>query len=208
VYPDCGIDAPAAASNSNREVRRMAVGAERYRFTVDQYHQMAEAGIFHPECRVELIDGEIFEMSPIDPWHSGVVNRLNHRFVTGLGDRAVVHVQNPVGLDARSEPQPDLMLLRPRPDFYGTGHPGPEHAFLLVEVANTSLRHDRGRKLPLYARTGVPEVWIVNRQADAVEIFREPSGRGYRVQDIRRRGQQLAPAAFPDLRLTVDDVLG
>jgi Uma2 family endonuclease len=186
----------------------MAVAPQRYRFTVDQYHQMAEVGIFSPECRVELVNGEIFEMSPIDPWHAGVVNRLTHWFVTGLGERAVVHVQNPVGLDARSEPQPDITLLRPRKDFYGTAHPGPEHTFLLVEVANTSLRHDRGRKLPLYARAGVPEVWIVNRQADAVEVFRGPSGSGYQEHEISRRGQYLSPSAFPDLRLSVDDVLG
>jgi Uma2 family endonuclease len=186
----------------------MAVALRRYRFTVDQYHQMGEAGVFDPECRVELVNGEIFEMSPIDPWHSGVVNRLNHRFVTALGDRAVVHVQNPVGLDSRSEPQPDIMLLRPRDDFYGTAHPGPEHAFLLVEVASTSLRHDRRRKLPLYARAGVPEVWIVNRQADAVEVFRGPSIKGYKEHETRRRGEQLAPLAFPDLRLPVSDILG
>ena len=186
----------------------MAVSLQSYRFSVDQYHQMGEAGIFSPDCRVELINGEIFEMSPIDPWHSGVVNRLTHRFVTGVGERAVVHVQNPVGLDSRSEPQPDIMLLKPRPDFYGTAHPGPEHALLLIEVANTSLRHDRRRKLPLYARAGVPEVWIVNRQADAVEVFRGPSGRGYTDHEIRRRGEHLAPSAFPDMSLPVDDILG
>ena len=130
----------------------MAVALQRYRFTVDQHHQMAEAGIFSPDCRVELIDGEIFEMTPIDPWHARVVNRLTHRFVTGLGERAVVHAQNPVGLDARSEPQPDIMLLKPREDFYGTAHPGPEHTSLLVEVANTSLYHDRRRKPPVCMR--------------------------------------------------------
>jgi hypothetical protein len=169
---------------------------------------MAEAGIFAPECRVELVDGEIFEMSPIGPWHAGVVNRLNHRFAAGLGGRAVVHVQNPVGLDARSEPQPDLMLLRPREDFYGRAHPTPEDALLLVEVADTSLRHDRERKLPVYARAGVPEVWIVNREADAVEVFREPSPGGYHERHQRRRGEDLAPGAFPDLRLSVSDILG
>ena len=181
---------------------------QRYRFTVDQYHQMGEAGIFDPDCRVELIDGEIFEMSPIGPWHSGVVNRLNHRFVTGLRDRAVVHVQNPTVVDRRSEPQPDLMLLKPREDFYGTAHPTPDDALLVVEVAETSLRHDRGRKLSLYARTGVLEVWIVNRKADAVEVFRNPSREGYREQISRGRGEDVAPAAFPDLRLSVDDILG
>jgi Uma2 family endonuclease len=145
---------------------------------------------------------------PIDPWHAGVVNRLVHRFVTDLGERAVVHVQNPVGLDARSEPQPDVMLLEPRKDFYGTAHPWAEHAFFLVEVASTSLRYDRGRKRPLYAGASVSGVWIVNRRADAVEVFRGPSGGSYTEEEIRRRGQFLTPAAFPDLRLSVDDVLG
>jgi Uma2 family endonuclease len=186
----------------------MIDAVQRYRFTVDQYHQMGEAGILSPDCRVELIDGEIFEMSPIDPWHAGVVNWLNHRFVTGLGGRAVIHVQNPTIVDRRSEPQPDLMLLKPRDDFYRTAHPTPEDALLVVEVAHTSLAHDRRRKLPLYARTGVSEVWIVNRRADAVDVFRGPSPQGYRDQFRCGRGEELAPSAFPDLRLSVDDILG
>jgi len=185
------------------------IGAvKRYRFTVDQYHRMGKARIFHPDCRVELINGEIFEMSPIDPWHSGIVNWLNHRFVTGLGTRAVVHVQNPTIVDRRSEPQPDLMLLTPRQDFYRTAHPTPAEALLVVEVANTSLAHDRRRKLPLYARTGVLEVWIVNRQADAIDVFRDPSPQGYRDQFRRGRGDDVSPAAFPDLHLSVDELLG
>ncbi len=186
----------------------MIDAVQRYRFTVDQYHQMGDAGILSPDCRVELIDGEIFVMSPIDPWHAGVVNWLNHRFVTGLGGRAVVHVQNPTIVDRRSEPQPDLMLLKPREDFYRTAHPTPEDSLLVVEVAHTSLAHDRRRKLPLYARTGVSEVWIVNRRADAVDVFRGPSRQGYRDQFRCERGEDLVPAAFPDLRLSVDDVLG
>jgi Uma2 family endonuclease len=181
---------------------------QRYRFTVDQYHRMGEAGIFSPDCRVELVNGEIFEMSPINPWHSGVVNRLNHRFVTGLGDRAVVHVQNPTSSDRRSEPRPDLMLLKPRADFYGTAHPTPEDALVVVEVAETSLAHDRRRKLPLYARVGVVEAWIVNRRADAIDVFRDPSPEGYREQFRRVRGEEIACAAFPDLRLSVDGILG
>jgi Uma2 family endonuclease len=181
---------------------------KRYRFTVDQYHRMGKAGIFHPECRVELVNGEIFEMSPIDPWHAGVVNWLTHRFITGLSGRAIVPVQNPTTVDPRSEPQPDLMLVKPRDDFYRTAHPTPEDALLVIEVANTSLPHDRRRKLPLYARTGVAEVWIVNRRADAVDIFRDPSPAGYRDQLRRGRGEHVAPSAFPDLRLSVDDILG
>jgi len=186
----------------------MIDAVQRYRFTVDQYHQMGKAGILSPDCRVELIDGEIFEMSPIDPWHAGVVNWLTHRLVTGLGKRSVVHVQNPTIVDRRSEPQPDLMLLRPRDDFYRTAHPTPDDALLVVEVAHTSLAHDCGRKLPLYARTGVSEVWIVNRRADAVDVFRDPSSDGYRDQFSRGRGERVAPSAFPDLQLSVDELLG
>jgi len=181
---------------------------KRYRFTVDQYHRMGKAGIFHPDCRVELINGEIFEMSPIDPWHAGIVNWLAHQFITGLRGRAIVPVQNPTTVDRRSEPQPDLMLVARREDFYRTAHPTPEDALLVVEVANTSLGHDRRRKLPLYARTGVPEVWIVNRRADAVDVFREPSSDGYRDRFRRGRGEHVAPSAFPDLRLSVDELLG
>jgi len=185
------------------------IGAvRRYRFTVDQYHRMGELGIFPPECRVELIDGQIFKMSPIGPWHSGVVNRLTHWFVTGLRDRVVVHVQNPTIVDKRSEPQPDIMLLKPRADFYGMAHPTPEDTLLVVEVAETSLAHDRRRKLPLYARTGVVELWIVNRRADAIDIFREPSTTGYGVQLRKRRGEEIAAAAFPDFRLAVADIMG
>jgi Uma2 family endonuclease len=185
------------------------VGAvRRYRLTVDQYHRMAEVGIIPPDCRVELIGGQIYTMSPIDPWHSGVVNRLVHRFVRGLDDRAVVHVQNPTVLDPHSEPQPDVMLLAPRADFYGTAHPTPSETLLVVEVADTSLQHDRDRKLPLYARRGIAEVWIVSRRDDAIEVFRGPSADGYCHHVRRGRGDEVAPGAFPDFRLSVDDVLG
>ncbi len=181
---------------------------KRYRFTVDQYHRMGKAGIFHPECRVELINGEIFEMSPIDPGHSGVVDWLTYQFIIRLGERANVHIQNPTIVDRHSEPQPDLMLLKPRDDFYRRAHPTPEDTLLAVEVANTSLSHDRRRKLPLYARTGVVEVWIVNRRADAVDVFRDPSPDGYPDQSRRGRGEHAAPAAFRDLHLSVGDILG
>lgn len=186
----------------------MAVALQPYRFTVEQYHQMGDAGIFPEDCRVELVDGEIFEMPKPGPWHSGTVNRLNHYFVTALAGRAIVHVQNPTELDRYSEPLPDVMLLKPRADFYGTAHPRPEDALLLVEVSDTSLRHDRVRKLPIYARTGVPEYWIVNREADAIEIFRSPSREGYREVFRRGRGESVSPSAFPDLILAVDDLLG
>lgn len=184
------------------------VGVKRYRFTVDQYHRMDKAGIFHPECRVELVNGQIFEMSPIDPWHAGIVDWLADRFFGGLRGRAIVRVQNPTTVDRHSEPQPDLMLLERREDFYRTAHPIPADTLLIVEVANTSLAHDRRRKLPLYARRGVVEVWIVNRRADAIDVYRNPSADGYRDHARRGRGEFVAPSTFPELQLSVDDILG
>ena len=145
----------------------MAVALDRrYRFTVDQYHRMAEAGIFDADCRVELVDGVIFEMTPVDPWHSGVVNWLNHRFVTVLGDRAVVHVQNPVGLDPRSEPQRKSCCGAPAKTCTARAHRKPSKPFSSWR-GNTSLR--RRREAPVM-RDSVAEVWIVNRRADAVEV--------------------------------------
>ncbi len=159
-----------------------------------------------PRCRVELINGEIFEMTPIDPWHAGVVNRLVHRFVTDLGERAVVHMQNPVGLEARrNSNQTSCCPSRARtgPDRPPAGRRafsrrGRQHVPPVRPPARASA----------VCRASVSEVWIVNRQADAVEVFRGPSGGSYTEEEIRRRGRFLPPAAFPDLRLSVDDVLG
>ena len=184
------------------------IGVKRYRFTVDQYHRMGKAGIFHPDCRVELVNGQIFKMSPSAPWHAGLVDWLTRRFVTGLGERAIVRVQSATTVDRYSEPEPDVMLLVPRADFYRTAHPTPRDTLLIVEVANTSLAHDQRRKLPLYARRGVMEVWIVNRRADALDVHRDPSPEGYRDHSRRGRGEFVAPAAFADLVLSVDEILG
>ena len=184
------------------------IGAvKRYRFTVDQYHRMDAAGIFHQDCRVELINGQIFEMSPIDPGHAGIVTWLSQQFVIRLAGRGIVTVQNPTTLDRHSEPQPDVMLIERRDDFYRTSHPIPDDTLLVIEVANTSLQHDL-RKVRLYARRQVAEVWIVNRQADAVDVFRVPTPEGYDVQLRRGRGEFLAPAPFPDVSLSVDELLG
>lgn len=138
----------------------------RRRFTVDEYHRMAEAGILGEDDRVELLDGEIVEMTPIGPRHAGGVNRLTRLFTTRLGARAIVTVQNPVVLGVRWEPQPDLAILRPRPDFYSTAHARPEDILLIVEVAETSGEADRRVKVPGYAAAGVPETWRVDLPGD------------------------------------------
>ena len=169
---------------------------------------MADAGIFHEDDRVELIDGEIVEMAAIGSRHAGGVNRVSSFFSGALGNRAIISVQNPVRLGRYSEPQPDVVLLRPRPDFYGDSHPGPDDVFLIVEVADSSIDYDRGVKVPLYAQSGIQELWLVDLEQERVEVYREPKKEGYRVVRHFARGDSLSPQAFPDASLTVDGVLG
>ena len=186
----------------------MTVQLVRHRFTVDEYHRMSEAGIFAEDDRVELIDGEIVEMTPIGVRHAACVRRLNRLFSGRLGERAIVDVQNPIRVREQSEPQPDVALLRPRPDLYAPSHPGPGDILLLVEVAETSAHLERAVKVPLYARAGIQEVWLVDLAGEVIEVYRRPLPERY--QELQRvgRGQQLSSQAFPDLSLAVDDILG
>ena len=174
----------------------------RHRLSVDAYYKMAEAGILTEPHRVELIDGEIFDMAAIGSPHAAVTNRLARIFSRSVSDEiALVNVQSPLRLDAHNEPQPDLMLLRPRADGYRAGHPGAADVLLLIEVSESSLAYDRGAKLPLYARFGVPEVWIVDLSDSAVEVYRAPRDGAYASRKRLTRGL-LAPALVP--RATVD----
>ncbi len=192
----------------------MATQLVRYLFTVDEYYKMAEVGIFHEDDRVELLEGEIVNMAAIGSRHAAGVDRLTRAFSRRLEGRApspglyIVRVQNPVRLGERSEPQPDLALLRPRPDFYSNAHPTPGDVLLLVEVSQTSEEYDREIKMPLYARYGIVEVWLVDLSAEIIEIYRSPSPDGY--ADVRRvgRGESLSVQALPDVVLEVNEVLG
>ena len=186
----------------------MEVQVSKRLFTVDEYHRMAEAGILGEDDRVELIEGEIVEMTPIGSRHAAVVDRLNRLFSRRAGEHVIVRVQNPIRLGERSEPQPDVTLLRFREDFYASSHPGPEDVLLVVEVAETSAEYDRRVKVPLYARFGIPEAWLVDLEGEAVEVYRDPSPEGYRRAEILRRGSRLSPSSFPDLELSVDEILG
>lgn len=186
----------------------MAVEPERYRFTLTEYHRMIEAGVLHEDCPVELIEGELLTMSPIGGRHASCVDRLNRVFSRRLGDDVIVRIQNPVEVGGRSEPGPDVLLLKARADFYASGHPKPEDVFLIVEVADTSLEYDRQVKIPLYARNGVPEVWLVDLTHDYVVVYREPLEDMYGVTQVFRRGETICPQAFPDLEVGVDEILG
>ena len=179
----------------------------RRRFDVNAYYRMAETGILAPKDRVELIDGEIIEMAPIGSVHAGTTNRLTSLVGRLAADgRVVASVQSPLRLDPFNEPQPDLMLLRPRADFYTSSHPTAADVLLLIEVADSSLAWDRGPKLALYARHGVPEVWIVDLVGRAVEICRAPGADGY--AERRRLSEGVAtPALVPELDIDVAALL-
>ena len=186
----------------------MAIELTRRRFSVDDYHRMAEAGILTRRDRVELIDGDVVEMTPIGGPHARCVMYLNEVFVLRLEGRAIVSPQNSLRLSHWSEPEPDIALLRPPLAKYGKAIPATADALLVVEVADTSQYRDRVVKLPRYAAAGVPETWIVDLEAGVVEVYREPSSEGYREQRRFERGADVAPAAFPDVVLEVADILG
>ena len=187
---------------------RVPPDVPRRRFTVDEYYRMAEAGILHEDDPVELLDGELIEMSPIGDRHAACVLRGNTTFNARLSGRALVSIQSPIRLSSGSEPEPDIVLLRPRPDFFGGGKPGPDDVLLLIEVADTTLAYDRDVKLLFYAESGIREVWIVDLNAAQVLVYRRPRGLAYEQALIVERDGTLSPLAFPDVALPVGDLLG
>jgi Uma2 family endonuclease len=147
----------------------------RHRISVNAFHRMGEAGILGPADRVELIDGEIIDMSPIGVLHAAIVDALVRHFGRHACQAVVIRCQNPLRLDDISEPEPDIAILRPRADLYTTAHPGPADVLLVIEVADTSLAYDLGTKVPLYARHGVPEVWVIDAATRRTRVFRQPA---------------------------------
>jgi Uma2 family endonuclease len=164
----------------------------RHRITVDEYYRMAEVGLLAPDARVELIEGEIIDMAPIGIDHNSVVTQLNDLLHDAVGRRGIVQNQGVVRLDFLSEPQPDIAVLVRRDDYYRRAHPTPADVLLLIEVSNSTLRYDRDVKVPLYARHGIPEVWIVDLQNSSVHFHRSPQGDRYLDQ-----GTTGAPGVTP-----------
>ena len=186
----------------------MSVQLTRHRFTCDDYHAMVAAGALKDDDRVELIEGEIVDMTPIGSRHAAAVDLLTRWLVMGCGTRAIVRVQGPVRVGAHSEPQPDLLVLVPRDDFYQGKPPTADDVLLLIEVADSSLQYDQTVKLPLYARAGVREVWLVDLVRNEVQVHREPTPGGFGFVERRGRGARVEPIAFPGLSLRVDELLG
>lgn len=186
----------------------MVTEIARKLFTVDEYHKMGQAGILREHDRVELIDGEIIEMSPVGHPHWVCVNRATAVFTKSLGDRAIVSIQNPVRLSDWTEPQPDAVIFKPRLDFYAGKRPTTEDVLFIVEVADSSLAYDSEVKLPRYARAGIREVWIEDLRNEVLLVYRDPSGGNYRTVLTLRRGESIAPLAFRDVMIEIEDLLG
>lgn len=185
----------------------MAVQFQRRLFTVKDFHRMGEAGIFREDDRVELVAGEIADMAPIGSRHAACVARLTALFSPVQG-RGIVWPQNPLRLGELSEVQPDLAFLRPRQDFYASTHPGPEDVLLIVEVAETSLDYDRDVKVPLYARAGIPEVWLVDLAGERVHVYRRPTPQGYQEVQRLQPGARVTSQAVSGLEVSVEEILG
>lgn len=180
-----------------------------HKFDVEQYQQMGKAGIFHPESRIELIEGDIIPMTPIGLRHSTTINRLNQFFVQALKGRGIVSIQNSIRLQNYSEPQPDIAILRPREDFYASKFPQAEDVLLLIEVADSSLKYDQTTKLSFYAEHGIPEYWIVNLERDILEIYRQPQNKSYLKQTLIDTSTiPFAAIDFPDIIMTLKDIYG
>ena len=180
----------------------------RRRLTVDEYHRMGEAAILREDDRVELIEGELVAMVPIGSEHYGTVNALNRLLMLAVGDGAIVSPQNPVRLEQASEPQPDMVLLKPRLDFYRKKVITPDDVLLLIEVAHSSVAYDRTVKAPLYARHGITEYWLVRLDVSKIEVYREPGPDSYQSLRTALPGETLDIAALPGVTLQVADIIG
>ncbi|HEX8721997.1 MAG TPA: Uma2 family endonuclease [Pyrinomonadaceae bacterium] len=185
-----------------------AIEVNRRSFTVAEYERMGQFGIFSEDARVELVCGEIIDMSPIGERHAACVAILTQLITLRLRLSALVWAQNPVVLDDYSEPQPDLAILKPRGDNYRTSKPTPDDVLLVIEVSDTTLEYDRQVKMRLYARAGIPEAWVVNLPDERIEVYGDPAGGEYRTVRSHARGRRLQSHTLAPLRLSVSKVFG
>jgi Uma2 family endonuclease len=167
---------------------------------------MRETGILAEDDRVELLDGEVYVMSPIGPAYIALVNRLNKIIMRQIGDDAIISIQNPVQLDDYSEPQPDVAILSPRDDYYDQALARPDDILLIVEVADTSLDYDRERKLPRYAASNVAEVWIIDVERQTIEQYTQPLHGQYTQLNKILLGTTIASKTPPIVQLTTDQL--
>lgn len=189
----------------------MATTFELRRFSVDDYAKMLEAGILNEKDRVELIDGEVRCMSPIGTRHYAMVNYLTRKLVQMVGEEGIVSIQNPIQLDDYTEPEPDVVVMRPRPNYYADARILPADILLVIEVADSSLSYDRDEKLPRYAAAGIPEVWIVDIEDNSytIEQYSAPRAGQYSLRKDHIVGETIVSISMPQtIRLTIEKILG
>ena len=185
----------------------MVAEVARRLFTVEEYHRMAEAGILHEDDRIELIHGEIIQMSPIGNFHAAIVRRLIALLSSRVAPQAIIDVQNPVRIGEYSEPEPDITVLPFREDYYASTGVTPADVLLLIEVSDTTLRQDRAIKLPLYASAGIAEVWIIDVGQQQLEVYRHPHEGRYQSLDTLSREDTVRATQLP-LQVIVSELIG
>ncbi len=186
----------------------MAIQPQSYLFTVEDYHKMGTSGIIPEDARTELIEGEIIQMTPKGTRHAACVNCLmDHLFPLQANKEAIVKVQDPILLDRMSEPEPDLVVAKYREDYYDIHHPQPDDIFFIVEVGDSSIEYDRRKKLQLYSRNGIPEVWLVDLTINRIEVHVEPSHDVYKTIRIYQPGDSFSTGPFPDITIDVSKIL-
>lgn len=189
-------------------MRFMSVQTMRLRFTVDDYYRMIDLGMIKNVERAEIIEGELIKQMPIGKRHAACVKRLAELLRDELGKSVTYSVQDPITLDEFNEPQPDVALLKRRDDFYGGKQPTAEDVLLLIEVSDSTLDYDRNRKIPLFAKHEIPEVWLVNLMNETIEVHSQAHDYSFNIVKVLRRGEIIKSAVLPDLNLEVDKILG
>lgn len=184
----------------------MTIAVTRHYFTVHDYARMRQAGIFTEDDRVELLDGELYVMSPIGPLHVGIVNKLNRLLTILVGTAGIISIQNPIRLSDYSEPQLDIAILRPRDDFYTSALATPDDVFLIIEIADSSLDYDRDEKLPRYARAGIREVWIIDVHKLVIEQYTQPVQDEYTQLHKVLLGHTIVATTLPAVQLNTQDL--
>lgn len=184
----------------------MSIQVLKRRFTVEDYQKMGEVGVFKADENNELVAGEIIKMSPIGKRHAACVRRLDYLLNRQLGDRVIIDTQNPIQLNNLSQPQPDLVLLQPRPDFYEERHPQPSDILLLIEVSDTTIDFDQQVKIPLYCQSEIQEVWLIDLNQNIVRVYRIPTANGYQSIQFFTVEQTLTIGVFPEFNFNVNQI--